>query len=61
MVELMSLIAYVAEDGPVKAQCPTIGEFQGQELRVGGLVNMGKREGIGRADFQRGNQERDNI
>ena len=47
--------------GLVKILCPNIGECQGQELRVGGLVNMGKREGIGRADFQRGNQERDNI
>ena len=39
--------------GPVKALCPSVGECQGQEVGVGGLVNIGSREGIG--DFQRGN------
>ena len=42
--------------GPVKALCPSVGECQGQEAGVGGLVNRGSREGIG--DFQRGKQER---
>jgi hypothetical protein len=30
----------------VKALCPSVGECQGQELRVGGLVSRGNREGI---------------
>jgi hypothetical protein len=42
--------------GPVKALCPSVGECQGQEVGVGGLVSRGKQEGIG--DFLRGNQER---
>jgi hypothetical protein len=33
--------------GPVKAQCPRVGECQGQEARVGGLVSMGSEDGIG--------------
>jgi hypothetical protein len=41
--------------GPVKA-LPSVGECQGQEVGVGGLVSRGCREGIG--DFHRGNQER---
>ena len=39
--------------GPVKVLCPYIGEFQGQEARVGGLGSRGREEVIG--DFQRGN------
>ena len=41
--------------GPVKALCPSIGECQGQEAGVSGLVS---REGgeIGEGVFQRGNQ-----
>jgi hypothetical protein len=27
--------------GPVKALCPSIGECQGQEVEVGGLVSKG--------------------
>jgi hypothetical protein len=63
----MALVAYVAEDGlvgrssmagealgSVKVLCPSIGECQGQEVGVGGLVSRGK----GIEDFQRGNQER---
>ena len=42
--------------GPVKALCPSVGECQGQEAGVGGLVSRGSWEGIG--GFQRGNQER---
>ena len=42
--------------GPVKALCPSVGECQGQEAAVGGLVSRGRGEGIG--DFQRRNQER---
>ena len=44
---------------PMKALCPSVGECQGQEAGVGGLVSRGKREGIrGRVFFWRGNQER---
>ena len=39
--------------GPVKALCPSVGEFQGQEADVGGLVSRGTGEGIG--GFQKGN------
>jgi hypothetical protein len=42
--------------GPVKVLFPSIGERQGQEVRVGGLVSRGKGEEIG--DFWRGNYER---
>jgi hypothetical protein len=42
--------------GPVKALCPSVGECQGQELGVGGMMSRGSGEGI--VDFQRGNQER---
>jgi hypothetical protein len=40
--------------GLVKALFPSVGEFQGQEAGVGGLVNSGMGEGIG--GFWRGNQ-----
>ena len=65
MVGLMALAAYVAEEwpsqssmggealGPVKVLCPSIGECQGQEAGVGGLVSSGRGEGMG--DFRRGN------
>jgi hypothetical protein len=33
--------------GPVKALCPDVGECQGQEAGVGGLVSRGKGEGRG--------------
>ena len=33
--------------GPVKVLCPSIGECQGQELGVGGLVSRGRGEGKG--------------
>jgi hypothetical protein len=36
----------------VKVLCPSVGECQGQEARVGGLVIRGWGEGIG--GFQRG-------
>jgi hypothetical protein len=42
--------------GPVKVLCPNIGECQGQEEVVGGLVSREREEGIG--GFQRGNLER---
>jgi hypothetical protein len=35
---------------------PSIGECQGQEAGVGGLVSRGRRKGIG--GFRRGNEER---
>jgi hypothetical protein len=37
----------------VKILCPSIGEFQGQEVGVGGLGSRGRVEVIGH--FQRGN------
>jgi hypothetical protein len=43
--------------GPVKALCPSVGECQGQEAGVGGLVSRGMGEGL--AGFRRGNQERE--
>ena len=33
--------------GPVKARCPGVGECQGQDAGVGGLVSRGMGEGIG--------------
>jgi hypothetical protein len=45
--------------GPVKAQCPSVGECQDREAGVGGLVSMGRGNGMG--SFWRGNPERDNI
>ena len=33
--------------GPVKAQCPSVGECQGREAGVGELVSRGSGEGIG--------------
>jgi hypothetical protein len=55
MVGLLSLAAYVAEDGlqwEERPLCPSIGEGQGQEVGVGRLEIRGG-EGIG--DFWRGN------
>jgi hypothetical protein len=40
--------------GPMKALCPSIGECQGQEVEVSGLVSRGR----GGEGFLRGNQER---
>jgi hypothetical protein len=42
--------------GPVKAQCPSVGECQYSEVGMGGLVSRRRGDGIG--GFQRGNQER---
>jgi len=39
--------------GPMKVICPSIGDCQGQEAGVGGLVSRGKGERIG--GFWRGN------
>jgi hypothetical protein len=33
--------------GPVKVLCPSIGDCQGQEVGVGGLVGRGRGEGLG--------------
>jgi hypothetical protein len=45
MVDLMVPAAYVAEAlGPVKVLCPSVGECQGQEAGMGGLVSRGKGE-----------------
>ena len=42
--------------GPLKALCPSVGEWLGQEVGVGGLVSRRSEERIG--GFWRGNQER---
>jgi hypothetical protein len=39
--------------GPVTVLCPSIGNCQGQEVGVGGLVSRGEGKGIG--SFWRGN------
>jgi hypothetical protein len=39
--------------GPVKALCPSVGESQGQEARVGGLVSMGRGKRMGWGGFHR--------
>jgi hypothetical protein len=33
--------------GPMKVLYPSLGECQGQEAGVGGLVSRGRRDGIG--------------
>ena len=46
--------------GPVKVLCPSIGECQGQEVGVGGLVR--RQRGEGRRDFRGGGTRKgDNI
>ena len=45
--------------GPMKAHCPRVGEYQVREAGVGGLVRMGRGDGI--EAFQRGNGERNSI
>jgi hypothetical protein len=55
MMELMALVAYLAKDGlvggevldPVMVLCPSIGDCQGQEEGVGGLVSRGRGKGLG--------------
>jgi hypothetical protein len=42
--------------GPVKALYPSIGECQGQEVGVGGLVSWSRGQGVG--GLQRENEER---
>jgi hypothetical protein len=42
--------------GPVKVLCPSVGECQGQEAGVGGLVNEKREEDKGR-EFSEGDQE----
>jgi hypothetical protein len=41
--------------GLVKAQCPSVGECQDQEVGLGEFVSRERREGIGY--FQRGKQK----
>jgi hypothetical protein len=41
--------------GPEKPQCPSVGECQDKEAKVGGLVSRARGYGIG--GFWRGNQE----
>jgi hypothetical protein len=44
--------------GPVKAQCPSVGECQDRETGVGGLVSKGQGGWDGGGEVQRGNEER---
>jgi hypothetical protein len=45
--------------GPGKALYPSVGECQGKEAGVGGLVSRGRGDWIG--GFQRETRKRDNI
>jgi hypothetical protein len=47
--------------GPVKALCPSVGECQGQEAGVDGLVSRGRRESMGEAVFGGETRKEDNI
>jgi hypothetical protein len=38
----------------MKAVCPSVGECQGQEAEVGGLVSWERGEGLGRGCFLEG-------
>jgi hypothetical protein len=40
--------------GPVKVLHPSVGECQGQEVGVGGLVSRGRGKGIGGGCFSEG-------
>jgi hypothetical protein len=40
--------------GPVKAQCPSVGECQGGEVEVGGRVGNTHIEAGGRGNLERG-------
>jgi hypothetical protein len=44
--------------GPVKALCPSVGEYQGPQLGVGGLVSRGGGRGNRERGLLEGNQER---
>ena len=61
----MAPAAYVTEDGlvgPVKAQCPSVGECQGREIGMGRWVREHHHRNRGRGNgirmFWRGNQDR---
>jgi hypothetical protein len=47
--------------GHVKALCPSVGECQGQEVGVDGLVSKGRKEGIRGWEFRRETRKGDNI
>ena len=42
--------------GPMKTQCPNVGEYQDREVGVGRLVSRGRRKGKG--GLGEGNQEK---
>jgi hypothetical protein len=46
-----------AGPGPVKALCPSVGECQGQEAGVGGLVSKGRGQRVFGGETRKG----DNI
>ena len=45
--------------GALKALCSSVGECQGQEVGVGGLVSRGRGEGLRGGGFQRETRKRD--
>ena len=65
MQQRMALYGISGRRGPVKARFPSVGEYQGREVGVGGWVrehphrSRGRGNGIGGG--WRGNQDRDNI
>ena len=46
---------------PVKALCPSVGECQGQEAGMGGLVRRGRGWVIGGGGFRRETRKGDNV
>jgi hypothetical protein len=46
---------------PVKALCPSVGECQGQEAGIGGLVRRGRGWVIGGGGFRRETRKGDNV
>ena len=57
IMECTSVEVWSSDKSSMKALCPSIGECQGQEARVGGLVRQGRR--IVGGGFWRGKQERE--
>jgi hypothetical protein len=47
--------------GPVKVLCLNVGNYQGQEARMGGLLSRGRGEGMGERDFRGETRKGGNI
>jgi hypothetical protein len=47
--------------GPVKVLCPTVGEMQGQKVRIGSLVRRVRGKVIGRVVFREETRNIGNI